>query len=574
MKQIRLLTFSLFTALLLWANPCPAQQATGDVTPPAQVTESEAADEVLSAGQETDLAGTNSALVSLLEAVSRTREEIVETEAGLEAATSDSEQQLLRSRLEELNQTLIRQQGNLFALSVGLSEDFLSPPSADDLDWRQELQDLVGPILRELRDLTERPRQLEMLRTEIEFKQDQLPKLEQALTRLDRLAARAEDARLIEYLQQQRGDWDVEREQLLNDIEVAELKLEQIEAEEESLTDSAQQLFERFFKSRGLNLLLAVLGFLIVFVGLRFGYALLRRHSRLDRLGGQSFYLRLTDIITYALVLFLAAFAALAVLYTSGDWVLLGLAIILLIGIAWSAKEGINRYWEQTKLLLNVGSVREGERIIHDGLPWLVEKLNYYTTLRNPALTGGRTRVRLDELISRASRPFDGTEPWFPTDEGDWVILDDGTYGRVMTQTPEVVRLVQYGTMVKSYPATDFLAMRPTNLSGGFTLHVVFGVDYQHQANVTTGIPDTLKAAVEEAVSLRPKGEMCKGVRAEFKEAGSSSLDISLFVSFHGDAASEYYPMTRATQRACVDACTTNGWVIPFPQLTVHRGDT
>ena len=36
-----------------------------------------------------------------------------------------------------------------------------------DLDWKNEVQELLGPVLQELKNLTARPRQLERLRSEL-----------------------------------------------------------------------------------------------------------------------------------------------------------------------------------------------------------------------------------------------------------------------------------------------------------------------------------------------------------------------------------------------------------------------
>jgi small-conductance mechanosensitive channel len=56
----------------------------------------------------------------------------------------------------------------------------------------------------------------------------------------------------------------------------------------------------------------------------------------------------------------------------------------------------------------------------------------------------------------------------------------------------------------------------------------------------------------------------------EFDEAAASSLNLFIYASFTGDAADSYFRIRRTLQSLAVDACNTNGWVIPFNQVTVH----
>ena len=93
-------------------------------------------------------------------------------------------------------------------------------------------------------------------------------------------------------------------------------------------------------------------------------------------------------------------------------------------------------YVREARTLLNIGPVREGERVVYQGLPWKVTSLNVYCTLINPALSGGRLRLSLDEVATLHSRQYEEREAWLPTQEEDYVLLDDTTFGRVLQQTP------------------------------------------------------------------------------------------------------------------------------------------
>jgi hypothetical protein len=282
------------------------------------------------------------------------------------------------------------------------------------------------------------------------------------------------------------------------------------------------------------------------------------------------FSLRLFDVIYKAFTITGAVFIFLLVLYLFKDWVLLTLALLFLLGIAWTSKQTLPRFVREVTLLLNLGAVREGERVIYNGIPWLVRSLNFYTRLVNPELEGGDIRLPLRDFHDLRSRSFEANEPWFPTRLNDWVLIDDQTLGKVVLQTPEIVRLVLLGGSRKTFSTSDFLAQSPQVLSTGFRMVVTFGIDYQHQAVITGEIPALIEAALQDALEDEGYTKHLANLAVEFAEAGASSLDLQVLADFSGTAAPQYFLLRRVIQRICVDACNANAWVIPFTQLTLH----
>jgi len=153
-------------------------------------------------------------------------------------------------------------------------------------------------------------------------------------------------------------------------------------------------------------------------------------------------------------------FALIFVFYVFEDWVLLSLAIIFLMGVGWGAKNTLPWFWHQSRLMLNIGAVREGERLFYQGVPWLVKKINLFSTLENPTL-GVSLRLPIEELMDKTSRPFDKKEPWFPCRRNDWVLLADGTRGCVTSLSHEMVELVQRGGPRKFTRQGIFWPSRP-----------------------------------------------------------------------------------------------------------------
>ena len=500
------------------------------------------------------------------------QDEIDQATAELQAAQSEERQLLVRKRIQELYARMENLEQDFASVATGIDLMKVTSELSESLDWQQELQELLRPILEELKNLTARPRELEKLRNEIAHYENIILLMEKALANVQQNLKSSSAALLKKELAELQDTLENRRQEYGSQLATARSQLEEKLADEQSVVTTVQNVFRHFFRSRGLNLLLSLLAFIAVFFGMRFLQRSLYKTVSFDQTEKKPFYLRLIGILYYFLTFLAATSALLLVLYISGDWVLLGLALIFLFGVAWTGKHTLPQFWEQIKLFLNLSTVREGERVMFRGLPWKVLSLNIYTKLHNPDLKGGLIRLPLGELLGLHSRPFHKDEPWFPCEEGDFILLADGTYGKVLMQTPETV---QMQTLIshKTYLTPDFLQLSPLNLSRDFVIHTTFGVDYQHQPVVTQQIPTTLKRILID--SLREQGyeQTLRSIKVEFKEAGASSLDLAILAEFSGQAAKDYYVLFRAIQRIAVDACNRHDWIIPFTQVMVHAPD-
>lgn len=223
-------------------------------------------------------------------------------------------------------------------------------------------------------------------------------------------------------------------------------------------------------------------------------------------------------------------------------------------------------------MMLNFGDVREGERVILHGVPWLVKNINIRTKLENPTL-GMTIKVPIGDLLDKTSRTFDHKEPWFPCRRDDWVILADGTRGCAISVSYEQVELLLRGGACKTYQTADFLQLAPLNLSRNFRIKEVIGIGYGHQAESTGPILQKMEKFLLRQIEREEYHNDLLNLRVEFQAAGDSSLDIVIIADFKGSQAPLYNRLRRAIRRWSVDACTEYGWDIPFPQLTVHKGN-
>ncbi|MCB1230595.1 MAG: hypothetical protein KDN19_10030 [Verrucomicrobiae bacterium] len=537
----------------------PASQAQPDATPPPPPPEPSEETRSLNA------------LQSLQASIAAIETQIATLRHQLEAAATEAEKEEVAEELRAAVAQRDQMRTDLETVATGVDLEAFEKNSSQPTDLSSEFEDFLRPIVGQLKDLTSKPREIEGLRTDVAQAQRQIKQAENALGHIDELLAVAENDQVLEKLRSLHQEWDAKLEQAQSDLSVAEFKLTEAEKNRSSLFASARDAVASFFRSRGRNFLTAVAVFVAIWFGLRLLYRWLLRFSPLHRKKERHFYVRIIDVVFQAFALLAGVFASMVVLYAASDWVLLGLMLIFIAGLAWTGKQALPHFYEQVKLMLNLGSVREHERIIYNGIPWQVKRINVYTDLENPALLGGRLRLPIRDLVPLHSRPWEPKEQWFPTNEGDWVVLADDTYGRVVQQSPDWVTVIQLGGARKVYPTADFLALAPLDLSRNFRVSITFGIDYQHQAISTDTVPPIFQARLMQDLRELVDGDDIINIGVEFKEAGASSLDYAILADFSGNAASKYQKLHRAIPRICVDVCNEQGWVIPFTQITVHQ---
>lgn len=462
----------------------------------------------------------------------------------------------------------------------GLEELFSSTASNGALDsitkekergfeLQEEISDLFEPLIRQAKEITSEPRQIEQLRSRVRRLEESRQLLTVGLKNAQELSAKSEEGSEVRRrLGERINTLKLHLSDVSNQVQVTQLELNRRLGSRKPLVETTGAFVEEFFRTRGLNLLLATVGFFAVFVVLRF---VRHRVLRIIFRRRASFYSRLLSVLLQLLGVVCALGAAILVLFALSDWILLLLVLIFLVGIGWASVNMLPKFVAQVRLLLNLGSVREGERVIFNGIPWRIEELKIYTLLRNPELTGGEFRIPVADLVDHYSRPIGENEIWFPCRQGDWVILDGGVRARVALQTPDLVQVVEPGGGRRTYSATDFLTLGVRNLSMGFRVTRTFGIDYAHQAISTRDVPVKMKAKIESGLQEIVATKEVLSVSVEFSEAGASSLDYAVLVDFDGSVAARYDVLKRTLARLLVDACNEEGWVIPFTQITLHQ---
>ena len=442
----------------------------------------------------------------------------------------------------------------------------------EKFDWREELITIVKPLLENVKSLTETPRKIENLRRVIGDKTASAEASLKALASIKRLQEESSNKVVSLELDAIEREWLNRKEALERAIQLAVYRLNNLEGKDVDWFDVATSSATEFFNGRGLTLLLVLVVALFInaFMRLLLWIAQARSVGKRDRTVKTHY--RLVAYAYKILTVILIAVGTMMVLYFRQDLLLLAIVFILLIGAALALKNLLPRYIAEGRLLLNIGSVRERERVMYDGVPYQVLSINMHTRLANPEITGA-LRLPLRQLHDMISRPVTSNATWFPSSKGDWVLDDSEMPMEVLEQSVETVKLRDVNAMTRLIPTAEYYASQFRNLSkdDGFRVAIVFGLDYATQSIPNQDISDLFAAGLKQSFQGMPFEKSVTALDADFHSAGESSLNYLMIAALRPDAAGYYKRIKRQMQKSCVVVCNEQGWSIPFPQLTVHR---
>jgi len=508
-------------------------------------------------------------LTSLVELQKDIKQRVAVTTKKLKASTSESEKQALQTELTNLDKQLAETSADFERIATGVSPDVFAEQEKVSFSWKDELATLLEPSIKELKQLTARARQKTELKETIADYNKQLATARRAVEHLNRLINETKNAKIKAHLGELLPAWQNVEKRIGSKLDLSQRELAKLEDKDVSLLKSSGNSVREFFRDRGRYLLIALLAFVVILLACRLFARLLFFIIPGARKEQRPIHVRILDIFFQIFSVCSAIIGLIFVLYTAEDWLLLSAAIILFIGLAWTVRQALPKMWQQVRLVLNMGSIREGERVIYNGVPWKVESLNVFCKLHNPAL-GIHLRIPIENMIGLISRPSHPEEPWFPCKRGDWIAIEGKPLAKVVSLSHEQVEVVELGGRRTVYQTGDFLGKSPANLSRNFSLRVVFGLSYDLQAGITTTVLTTLKDFLQQKLEENGYGEDCLSLAVDFLQAGPSSLDVAVLADFKGEQAASYRRIERALARWCVDCCNAHHWEIPFPQMTVH----
>lgn len=553
------LTGLAFAALLLAClfSPAHAENATSEPT--------EAAAEV-------KLQTTLTNLESLQKSIAQKQKQLRELKDTLAKAKDASEKQEVEQKIGRVKDDINDLQASFEHITLGgINRAILNEQPDKPINWQEELEQIIRPLLSTLKELTAKPRQIDALNREIERLQAQLKVVDKLLDSIRQFKSQALPPVLVTPINQLLTDWEQRREDIQRKLEIAQFKLNTLMTEGDSWQASTGELVTEFIHGRGLTLLLAIVVGLFVWLAFK---GMLNLFWRLFYKTKHDIGIIRAPLLYYGYrlaTLTIIVFSVLMVFYVRGDVLLLTLALVVLAGAALALRQTLPRYAAEVRLLLGVGPVRHKERIMLEGIPFKVDSLSVFTELRNPALEGF-IRLPLHAMNELVSRPIH-KETWFPCQPGDFVLLASGSLARVIRQTVELVEVAVMDSIMQISTRT-FLEQNIRNLTReGFGIACSFGIDYQHQAICLDVVPAKFIAEIRNHFERAGLKDDIKELQVEFSAAGASSLDYRVYMILNGSAAKAYYRAQRLVAQACVATCSRENWIIPFTQVTVHTVD-
>lgn len=518
----------------------------------------------------------NSALTTLSSVLESSEEKLQDIKAlkkELKKTTDKTDKEKLEESLKKLEADFDEIQVKLESIATGVAVNNYHEEEPEKFDLQKEFEYLIQPMIYALNSITQDSRQIEFLRQSIEAVEQRLEITTTATENLQKIIPKTGNKELKTKLEGMLDQWNEEHESLQDESSILHQQLQIKLDSKESLLSSTGEIFSGFFKSRGVNFILGLLTFFGVFFLLRFLFSLFKKLRYKDSARQRSTFERLIDLVFNASSFLIAFMATLFVFNLRNDWLLLGIGALFLLAVGWIVIKSLPSFVEQVMLLLNLGSVREGERLIYNGIPWQVKSLSFYTHFYNPVLTGGSLHISVRELLGMVSRPSALNEDWFPSKEQEWVKLEDGKLGQVIYQSPEMVEIELFGGSHITYTTENYLNLNPTNLSKGYRIQMIFGIDYKYQELCTTDIPDKMKALFsDELETLLGQDQIIK-VATDFFQPNTSSLDFEYEAYIKGSSAHMYEEVERTMIYSFANVCNKYNWDIPFQQITLHQAD-
>nr|WP_320012913.1 hypothetical protein [uncultured Desulfobulbus sp.] len=508
-------------------------------------------------------------LTALVELQKNLKAQIATINARIEKSSSISEQETLKEELKNLDKQLNETGIDFERLATGVDSSAFSNQAKTTFSWKEEVATLLEPSIKELKALTAKARQKSDLKDTINTYQEQAKTAKAAVEHLKKLIENTKSPEIKNYLGELLPAWENMDKRVNGKLELAQKELGKLELNDVSFFQSSSDSIRNFFRERGLYLLLAFGAFILIFIVFRllarFILAILPGARKEQR----PVHIRFVELFLQAFSIIFAVSGFILVLYMAEDWFLLSATIIFVLGLIWTVRQTLPKMWQQVRLMLNMGSVREGERIIYQNVPWRVETINLFCKLHNPTLKV-QLRLPIETMIGQISRPYEENEPWFPCAVGDWVAIDGKSNAKVVSLTHELVEVVELGGRKIVYSTGEFMGLQPANLSTNFFVRVVFGLSYDLQQEITSTVLEKLNDYMQLKFEEAGFAQHCLSLSVDFLQAGASSLDVVIFANMKGDQAPIIGRIERSISRWCVECCNQNNWEIPFPQLTVH----
>ena len=497
--------------------------------------------------------------------------EIDEVYKKIKITKSKKDVDFLKQSLEKKKKELIKLDDSLTQISLGsINVKELENQESEKINLERSLEDIFEPFAIMLMRFTEVPRKIEYLNLEIEQTTLKIEKLKIAIKTLR--SYKVLSPNLQAKIDSLSKEYAQKRLILMHRVSSLTAQLEKLQINNSNPINETKNAFIKITKTHGLTVLYTFISFVIVFTIMKLLRLLINTlYDAKLKTSSMIFSQRLFNLLLSIATVIIAVTIAIFIIYSRADWLILAIVLFILFTVILSLKNLLPKYISEMNLMLNIGIVRENERLIYKGVPFIVEKIGIHAIINNSALANAKVRLSLDELETMTSRELSIGEALFPTSVDDYIFVDN-SYGRVKFQSPEIVTVHTFGKAVKTYVTADFLRMKPINISqNGFSIAIEISIDYKHQKHITDSIRLVLEKALNRSIQNEKFAPYMQKTWVEFNEAKIDSLDFKIISTYEGSAAGDYYHIKRTLRRTVVDTCNANGWRMPYRKLEITQ---
>lgn len=487
------------------------------------------------------------------------------------AKSSDEDKEELEQAFNQARQNKREYQKLFEQLSLGNIDTarFNQPktseaPLTETYNWQNEVLKILQPVFAELRRITEQTWHKDTLKEEEKELKERLVILDAGIEYLEALNPELLSKEALASIKEFDREWKDKKKNLEHELNIVQHHLSEYVDDRNFMVKVSQNSWD-FMKGRGLTIMTAIgvsVG-LYYFVSYTFG-AMIRRYER-KKWRTTSFSFRLFLLVTQLVTFLVSLVSFLMILHSSGDMVLFGFAVLILFTLLVTFRNTIPAYIRKLRLFLNLGQVREGERLIYNGLPWKVDRIHLYGIfLSNPRLDNGELRLPVDAVDKLQSRPIKNDEIWYPSSVGDSLVLPDGKVVKVIRQTPEAIYLDHQGSHI-IYPTMEFMNLKARNISLGYSRSVSFSIECDPLSVTPKKVSETLCRAIQTRLKeAYPDISLSeRRIKVHLKQiVGGKVMHFTVMFDMPVQTEKLYFEMPSIVQEAIIGSAQNEQWTL------------
>lgn len=512
---------------------------------------------------------------SIIQSLQEVSIKIKELEDKFKNSDNDEQKQYVKQSLTRLIERKNVLKNDFTLNATGIDVKTLKGEKTEKVNWEEELKKVFSPVIVGLTEFTEPARRIEFLRSDVASYEQFLPKLQKGLEQIEILIEKSSDREVTKQLREEQEFWIQQGKEITTKLEVEKQQLLELKERKVSFGKALESFVETIFSKRGRDILASIGIFFGTLIGILLFRRLIMFLNPLKHIPRFRFIANLIDVFLYMMAFVIATSVLVFSLYVAGEILALGIVLIILLGMVWTLRNAIPMYIEQIKLLIGFGAVRQGEKLIYNGISWKVDSIGLYCYLHNPMLPEETIRLPIKDLINLRSRPYkEDKVMWFPCKEGDFVVIDDKHFRQVTLITPERIKLSALGAE-ESMPTQEFLEERIRNLSAAPFFHgTMLHIAYEHRFDLYEHIIGKLQSHIEEGVKALPLGEHVMKVFVACLNMSDKSLELAAWVQSKPESAGNYNRIKAAMIKLCIEAANKYDWqILRFNAISHHYPD-